>query len=140
MITTPGKRVRTPRSISGPHLAFILLGGPLAWLGQLIIAYMLASHACYPHVYPEILAMTRWLSPVLTVMTGSALALAILAFAGAWRLSGLGTDKPTAPKASRASDSGRIGFLAVAGLIVNGLFALGCLFALTAYGLIPPCG
>jgi hypothetical protein len=129
-----------PAHPSAASLAFMLLGGPLAWLAQLYGAYMLASHACYPHVAPEILPMTAWLSPLLALMTILALAVAILAFATAWRWSEGARAAPAAPPPTLGVGAGRDRFLAVVGLIVNGLFAVACLFALTAYQLIPLCG
>lgn len=123
------------------RMIFILAGAPIAWLSQLIVAYMLATHACYPHVAPEIVPTNRFLSPILAIIMGLAVVASCGALWGSWRL---WQETRTEAKGKRRQaltfGEGRMRFMAMVGTIVSSLFAVACLFAWIAYILVSPCG
>ena len=119
---------------------FILAGAPLAWLGQLIVTYLLASRACFPHVVPETLPTLRWLSSALAALIGAAIVVSFASLVAArWLWRETRTEAEGARHHALSFGEGRTRFVALVGVIVSGLFSLACVFALAAYLLVPPC-
>lgn len=85
-------RISQPRQPPGPPppvsrlaLRFAMLGGGIAWLSHLILAYVIAEFGCvggWGEVHVAGLPVVTWLLLAMTVLT---LGLAVAATAVAWR-------------------------------------------------------
>ena len=135
-------RDRRPEPASGllALLAFILFCGPLAWFGQMTLAFMLTGRACYPYYLPVMLPMAGWTPVAIHLASALALVVNLAALYASWLLkrtiegqAGAGHRHP-----SRFGES-RTRFLADVGIIVNSLFAVACVFTFAAYLLVPLC-
>jgi len=115
--------------------------GPLAWIGQLIVAYAVASHACYPDGAP-LLGNARigfWWVLLAINLVGVALA----AVGGLTSLrnhriaqAAWARDRRTE---IRSRVEGRTDFLAGWGGLSGLVFFVGALFDLIALLAVPPC-
>jgi len=118
-------------TVSAPLLWFGLFGGALAWALQLISNYWLFSHFCYPTVTPRATPTFDGVRVVGIVVSGVLLLVAIAAL-----LTALRSWKRTRAEAHRRRDArhreetaevgeGRTRFMAMAGMLVSGIFVYG---------------
>ena len=120
---------------------FALLGAPLAWLTQIFVNAGLAGHACFPDDAP--LKAPLWAHLPLTTAAVEALVLLMCLAAGLtgwrnWRRS-RHERKGDAHQLVSGGD-GRTRFMAMAGMLVSGLFAVAAVFGLLGALTVPPCG
>lgn len=121
----PAPETRSPRFL---WLLFGASAAPLAWLGQMMLAYAITAKACYPADHPVTPGTAAPLFVVL--MLFDVVALAACASGGlvswrAWR------------QGRRGSGHGR--FLALWGLMSSLWFAAAILFNVVASLMVPPC-
>ena len=107
-----------------------IFGGPLFWGVQLLVGYGLVAHNCYPEAIPHH-------RPVFAGTHGAVLLVSVVALAGtlgaglvalrSWRA----TSDERGGQATHLlhNAEGRTRFMAMAGLIMSGLFLLGVLTA-----------
>ncbi len=120
---------------------FALLGAPLAWLSQLFVNASLASQACFAGGAP--LNTPNWPHMTLTTAVVEGLMLLVCVAAGLtgwhdWRRSP--DERHGGAHRLVSSGDGRTRFMAMAGMLVSGLFALATAFGLLAALTVPPCG
>src|SRR5690349_17883888 len=72
-------------SVSSAALWFGLLGAPAAWSVQTLVNLPLASHACFPQLYPLAASVTGGLRGVASVVSLGALIVCVAAAAVSWR-------------------------------------------------------
>src|SRR5579863_5159713 len=133
-----------PRYRSRVGMAVLLVAlalGPLAWIGQLVVVYSVASHACYPDGAP-LLDQARaglWWALLAINLVGAALA----ASAGAASLRNYRVAQAASASNNRteirARVEGRAEFLAGWGGIGGLVFFVAALFDLLALLIVPPC-
>ena len=83
--TQPAIAQDPPTGVSRRSLRFALLGGGVAWLAHLVLAYAIAEFGCIAglgHVHWAGLSVVSWMLLVMTLLT---LGLALAATAVAWR-------------------------------------------------------
>lgn len=125
-------------------MAILLLAlavGPLAWIGQLVVAYAVASHACYPDGAPllDVARANLWWLLLIVNLVGVALA----ALAGFTSLRNYRVAQ-AASNGNRRTEirlrvEGRAEFLAGWGGICGLVFFVAALFDLIALLVVPPC-
>ena len=120
--TGPAPETREPRFL---WLLFGACAAPLAWLGQVILAYGITTYVCYRGDHPVALAQGGALVAALTVFDIVALALCA---AGGW----------VSWRQWRRVKSGRNRFLALWGLMSSLWFFVAVLFNAIA-SFVPPC-
>ncbi len=127
--------------VIGSALWFGLLGAPVAWCLQELINVSLAGHACYPHDVPLALPLFEHLKGTSVGVEAVAFAVCIVAgvvsFAG-WRKTR--DEKPGDAHQLLGSGDGRTRFMAMAGIMTSGLFAVGTALAALNLAAIAPCG
>lgn len=114
--------------------------GPAAWFLQLAIETPLLSSACYPHDVPFVGALPDVRPVILWV---DVVALAIVGFSAfvAWR-----TWRRTAGEKTgdghrlMASGDGRTRFMAMSGLIANGMVGMAMVYTVLTHALLRGCG
>ena len=109
-------------------LLFGVFAAPLAWLGQMMLAYGVTAYVCYPADHPVRLAATGPLFMALLVFDALALGLCIAGGLVAWR----------AWQGLKAKDV-RNRFLALAGVMSSLWFAAAVLFNIVASLVVPSC-
>lgn len=146
-MTTP--TAPTPAAVhAAPHrgaaragaLWFGLFGAPLAWSLQLMVAYALAAHSCFPARAP----LSR---PTLGALDGIELALgaAALAVAAAAGVTALRSWRATRGELGHETGAmlevgeGRTHFMAFAGVMTSALFLLAVLLNGASVLLLPAC-
>ena len=127
--------------VIGSALWFGLLGAPVAWGLQELINVSLAGHACYPHDMPLAIPLFEHLKGISVGV--EAVAFLVCAVAGvvaysAWRKTR--NEKPGNAHQLLGSGDGRTRFMAIAGLMTSGLFAIGTALAAFNLATISPCG
>ncbi|MDQ6626941.1 MAG: hypothetical protein M3Z29_00585 [Pseudomonadota bacterium] len=122
-------------------LWFGLIGAPVAWSLQELINVSLAGHACYPHDMPLAMPLFDHLKGISIGV--EAVAFLVCAVAGvvaysAWRKTR--DEKPGDAHQLLGSGDGRTRFMAMAGMLTSGLFAIGTALAAFNLATISPCG
>ena len=121
--TGPAPQIREPRFL---WLLFGASAAPLAWLGQVMLAYGVTARLCYPADHPVSLASSGTLFTGLMLFNILALALCGAGAAVSWRL-------------RWRVRSGRNRFLAQWGLMSNLWFFVAILFNVIASLVVPSC-
>ena len=135
--TAPGPAVRL---VAQASLWFGLFGAPTAWSLQLLTSYALVAHGCYPDAEPMTMPVVPRLTTLVAATGVLALAVALLAFATAWR-SWRSTRHELAGQHEALLEvgEGRTRFMAGAGMLVSAVFVLGILMNLVPVLLLRPC-
>jgi hypothetical protein len=131
-------------------LWFGLFGGPVAWSVQTLVNLSLASHACYPQLFPLDAPTTGGLRGIVFVVSILAVLVSSAAAVSAWRAwqftrhehqqaSGK-ADQHRAETAALETGEGRTRFMALAGVLMSTTFVLVALVHLSTVFLITPCG
>ena len=122
-------------------LLFGLIAAPLAWIVQTSLNYVVASRACYPFQTRQLQTANDGLWPALIIATVVALVIGIAAAGAAWHAWRM-TREEHYGGGHHVMDVGeeRTRFLALAGLLISGLFAAAVIFNAVGLFLISPCG
>ena len=128
-------------AVSSGALWFALFGAPAAWSVQLLVSYALSSHSCFPRRVP----LT---APTLEALPAWELGVAVAALVVALAAGGVAIHAWRATRAEGEGSEhrlletgeGRTRFMAFAGVLVSGLFALGVVLNLITPILLPACG
>ncbi len=123
--TGPAPETREPRFL---WLLFSAGAAPLAWLGQVMLAYGVTSYACYPGDHPVSLTSTSLLRAALFACDGIALLACVASALVSWRAWN-----------GHAAKQGHNGFLALWGLMSSLWFFAAVLFNIIASIAVPPC-
>ncbi len=142
--TGAGPEYRMPAGErAGTTLSLLaLLGGPAAWITQLVVNYGLASYSCYPRWRPAPALLPGWHGIWYGQLAINLVAIAIAAAAAAlsyrdWQATrGKHADAPG--HASQASEE-RVCFLALAGMMAGLGFVAAALFDTVALLWVPQC-
>lgn len=113
-----------------PRFLWLLFGcaaAPLAWLGQVTLAYGVTAYACYPADRP-VAVSAGWLFAVLVGFDLITLALCAVGALVSWRI-----------WLRVRSGAGRNRFLALWGLLSSLWFFVAILFNVIASLVVPPC-
>jgi Co/Zn/Cd efflux system component len=110
-------------------LWFGLFGAPVIWSIQLMLNYALVAHACYPASEPLSAPVFGGLRATVLAASAVALVIALAAGATAWR----------SWRATR-QEHHRTRFMALAGMLVSGLFLLGVIMNSIPLFIMQPCG
>lgn len=129
--------------VSTTALLLALWLGPAAWIGQLMLTYSVASHACFPFDIPVSHAPAQdWLRERLALGAVNLVCL-LIALAGVavayrgWRLTRW--EKAGAPRVLLDVGEGRSRFLAECGVLSGLVFSAAILFHLAAIAAVRPC-
>ena len=132
-------------TVSMPLLWFGLFGAALAWALQLISNYWLFSHFCYPTVTPRATPTFDGVRVIGIVVSGVLLLVAVAALLTAvrsWRRS-RGEAHRRRELRQRAETAevgeGRTRFMAMAGMLVSGIFVYGLLMNAMPLLFMPVC-
>ena len=121
-------------------LWFGLFGAPVVWSIQLMLNYGLVAYSCFPGSEPRTTPLFGGLR--ITVLVAGVVALAIALAAGitAWR-SWRATrhEHPGSHEALLEVGEGRTRFMALAGMLVSGLFVLGVIMNAIPLFIMPLC-
>jgi hypothetical protein len=121
-------------------LWFGLFGAPAVWTIQELVGYILAAHACFPHMAPR---ATPALGGLWVLELGLGIAALIVAGLAGWMaLRSWRAVRPRHPGAGTAQvdiGEGRARFMALAGILVSGMFLLGILMNVLPIFLVAPC-
>jgi hypothetical protein len=129
MATSAAHPPPTRRAGAPGALWFGLFGAPAAWALQLMASYALTAHACFPGATPlaSPAAGGSWTAALLVGVAALAASLAAGATAwGSWRSTHVGPERRTR-------------FMALAGLLLSGIFLLGVLMNAIPLFLAPSC-
>ena len=131
-------------------LWFGLAGAPAAWTAQTLVDLAVASHGCYPRLFPLAAPMLAGLRGI--VMTVSIAALIVCIVAGAvavrsWNRtrhehqvsSGAG-EKHSNAAALLETGEGRTRFLALSGVMASVVFTIAVLAHTVSIFMVGPCG
>jgi hypothetical protein len=127
--------------VTGLALWFGLLGAPVAWCLQELINVSLAGHACYPHDVPLAMPLFEHLIGISVGVEAVAFAVCLVAGVVAfacWRKAR--GEKSGDLHQLLGSGDGRTRFMAIAGIMTSGLFAVGTALSALNLAAIPPCG
>ncbi|MEO7010610.1 MAG: hypothetical protein ABI156_15785 [Caldimonas sp.] len=120
---------------------FGLLGAATAWSLQVLFNVGLAGYACYPHDVPlaeplwsGMPATTLWIEVAAIVISTAA---GLVAFTN-WRRSR--GERPGGASELVGNGDGRTRFMAMAGMMVSGLFLLANVITLLYIVWVAPCG
>jgi hypothetical protein len=123
-------------------LFFGLFAAPIAWAGNLMVTYALATHACYPGDAPlrQVISGFGFAWPLILVCY--LLALAICAAAGAvsfrnWRITGREVDGHIHHLIEKGE--GRTRYLSIIGMAYSTLFFAAVLFGAIVLAIVPLC-
>jgi hypothetical protein len=135
--------------VSARALWFGLAGGFVAWSVQTITNLSLASHACYPRLFPLAAPVVGGLRGIAFGVSIVALIVCAAAAATAWRSwaatrdehqEGSGAGKTHAPAhAALETGEGRTRFMALAGVLTSTTFLLVSLVHAASLFLVMPC-
>jgi hypothetical protein len=109
-------------------LWFGLFGAPVVWSIQLMLNFALVAHSCFPASEPRTTPIFGGLGFTVTLVSVVALVIALAAGTTAWR----------SWRATRRE--GRTRFMAIAGMLVSGLFVLGVVMNSIPLFLVSLCG
>lgn len=113
-----------------PALWFGLFGAPAAWSLQLLVSYALTAHACFPGADRLAAQAGGGVWPVAFGVSAIAAIAGVSAAVTAWRSWG----------ATRQAREGRDRFMALAGMLLSGLFLLGIAMNAAPLFLFQLCG
>lgn len=122
------------------HLWFGLFGAPAMWALQLIADFALVAHFCYPNDTPIASPTFGGVRAVALVVSVICLAVGLAALFTAlrsWRITRHGRDGEHREVAEVGE--GRARFMAMAGLLVSGIFIYGILMAALPLLTLPVC-
>jgi len=122
-------------------LWFGLFGTPLAWSLQLLASYALTAHACFPAAEPlgEPADGNAWLLAL--IASAAAAVVAVVAGTTAWRSwRATRNEHPGDHGTLLEVGEGRARFMALAGLLLSGIFSLGIVMNALPLFLVQPCG
>ncbi len=133
--------VRAVRAATPPALWFGLFGAPVAWSLQLLASYALVAHGCYPDAVPMTIPVVPGLRTLVLGTGAAALVVALLAAGSAWR-SWRATQHghQAEHEALLEVGEGRTRFMALSGLLLSTVFALGIVMNVVPPLLRRPCG
>ena len=120
------------RSVRFVLLLFGASAAPVFWLGQLMLAYAVTAHACFPGRYPNLLASTSSLNAAMTVFDLVAVIGAVTGGGVAfwcWR----GAEQASGPRQKR------VRFLALWGIFSSLCFLCAILFNVIGSLTVRPC-
>ena len=130
-------------------LWFGLFGGPVAWSVQTLVNLPVASHACYPQLFPLDTPATGGLRGIVFVVSLLAVLVSVSASVAAWRAwqftrqehqqSSGKANQHRAESAALETGEGRTRFMALAGLLTSTTFVLVSLVHLSTVFLVTPC-
>jgi hypothetical protein len=120
--------------VSSGALWFGLFGAPAAWSLQLMVNYALTAHGCFPAAAPRAAPTFGGLWMVVLIISVAALGLAVAAGATAWR------SWRTTSTEHPGGHEQRTRFMALAGMLLSGLFLIGVVMAGIPPLLRPACG
>ncbi|WP_255217824.1 hypothetical protein [Paraburkholderia mimosarum] len=121
-------------------IVFGMLGAAAAWVMQTETGQTLAAQGCYPHRAALPAPQWSWLMPVLQAMSVMALLVGVAGVWVAWRSWRVTRDaRPDPAPAISETTAGRTRFLAMAGLLLSLLFAVGLVATGLAVVLVSPC-
>jgi hypothetical protein len=127
---SPLVQATTPREHRG--LIALLFGtsaAPIAWLGQVMLAYGVSAYLCYPADHP---VMTAHGDALHGLLIGTDIAAIAIALAGGFSALGC-LRKAEGPR------QGRVRFLAVWGVFSSLCFLIAILFSIIASVTVPLC-
>jgi hypothetical protein len=121
-------------------LWFGLFGAPIVWSLQLMLGYGLVAYACFPGSEPRAVPMFGGLRSMVALVSVVALAVALAAGATAWRSwRATRREHPGDQEALLEVGEGRTRFMALAGMLVSGLFVLGVIMNTIPLFIMPLC-
>lgn len=123
-------------------LFFGFWGGPIAWIGQLVVNYGLSSQVCFPGRTPltAVPVGARWITPALLTLDAAAILIGVVAAVVASRTFAATRDEMEGDYHHLLEvGEGRSRFLALCGLITAGGFVLIMLFNTLSLILVPLC-
>jgi len=118
-----------------------LVIAPLAWSLQLMVDTVLESHGCFPHQTPigqNIFSLAPLIMGATVAVATVVCVAGFLLAAGNWRRTR--AERPGLAHHVMEAGDGRTRFLALAGMIVSGLFLLAVLVHGSMLLEVPPCG
>lgn len=124
------------------ELAFGLLGGPVAWFGQLCAGFALSSWPCFPNDQHMRIPLPGfgWTWSAIGLVCLAAFAIALSAMFVSSRLLRRTRDEDHGSHAHLAEvGAGRTRFLALWGTIAGGAFAVATAFTAVAFFILPRC-
>jgi hypothetical protein len=121
-------------------LWFGLFGAPLVWSIQLMLNYGLVAYSCFPGSEPRSTPLFGGLRTTVLIAGVVALAIALAAGVTAWR-SWRATrhEHPGGQEYLLEAGEGRTRFMALAGMLVSGLFVLGVIMNAIPLFIVPLC-
>ncbi|HET6580196.1 MAG TPA: hypothetical protein VFG66_17900 [Gemmatimonadales bacterium] len=121
-------------------LWFGLFGAPVVWSIQLMLNYGLVTHSCFPASEPRTTPLFGGLRTTVLLAGAVALAIALAAGVTAWR-SWRATrhEHPGGQESLLEVGEGRTRFMALAGMLVSGLFVLGVIMNAIPLFIMPLC-
>jgi len=122
-------------------LWFGLLGAPVAWSLQELINVSLAGQACFPRDTPLAMPLFEHLSRISVGVAAVAFVVCVVAGVVAYAVwQKTRNEKPGDAHQLLGSGDGRTRFMAMAGMMTSGLFAIGIALAALNLAAISPCG
>jgi hypothetical protein len=136
----PMHRSPAPRSraLSGESV-FGLIGGPLAWYGQLCAGYALASWPCFAKDQRSLAPLPgyAWTAHAMITLLIAGVVIALAAFIVSARA--FARARQASADAATNSDGGRQRFLALWGMWLGASFAIATLMTAIAFVVLPRC-
>jgi hypothetical protein len=134
---TPGHPAPRQHRVSLTALWFGLFGAPAAWAIQLITDYALLAHFCYPRDTPLASPTFSGVRLVALLVSAGLLVVGVAALLVAlrsWRrtrreTSGTASGEQQQQREAADIGEGRTRFMALAGILVSGIFVYGILMA-----------
>ena len=133
-----------PSGHEQPHIVRLFAGmvvAPFAWAIQLLIAYALAAHACYPTDVALAAPVVPHLRRLVVGVTAATWILLVVGVAIAWsNWKSTHRQSSSGPHEIIQTGDGRARFMSLCGLLVSGVFAIALLFTTVGAFLVPDCG
>lgn len=128
-------------TVTPAALWFGLFGAPAAWSLQLLASYALVAHGCYPDAEPLTIPVVPSLRTLVLGTGAAALAVALLAGGSAWRSwRATQQEHEGGHEGLLEAGEGRTRFMALAGMLLGAVFALGIVMNVVPLLLLQPCG
>lgn len=125
---------------AGPYLWLGVFGGPLAWSVQLIAAYALIAHFCFPGRFPVAEATIGGLRVIGLVVSAAAFLLTLWALIVALRSwEHVRQNEDRERHGVLEVGEGRTRFMSLAGVIVSGVFLFAVLLTTAPLVFAPLC-
>ena len=128
--------------VSLTALMFGFSAAPVAWIGQLLVSYILSSYACFPGPVPRTSPLTTWdwLTPALFGLDALAIVVTVAAGLVAWRAFARTRDEADGDSHHLLEvGEGRSRFLALCGLLTAAGFLIIIAFNTLSLVLVPLC-